>query len=133
MGVKEYKFTGSFMVFQKEVHAYVLVHYKQPIAISDLIKELKGPITRLTNHMPTINKLKRGWGIDSWNSFRELTEDKNSIVNNLQKRLGPEHKMLVELKSTLEQNLSKLYELVCSQCNRALKEDIIGLDKYVVN
>ena len=41
--------------------------------------------------------------------------------------------MFIERKSTLDQNISKLYGLVWGQCTPSLKEDIIGLDDYGVN
>ena len=34
LGVKEHKRTESFMIFQKEVHAYVISNYKQPSNIT---------------------------------------------------------------------------------------------------
>ena len=59
--------------------------------------------------MTTIYKLKEEWCIDPQISGTELTEDKNSIVNNLQELLGPERNVFVESKSPLDQNISKLY------------------------
>ena len=46
--------------------------------------------------MPTIEKLKKGWGIDPQSSVTELTEDEKSIVDNLQELLGTEKKTFVE-------------------------------------
>ena len=40
--------------------------------------------------------------------------------------------MIVELKSTLWQHISKLYGIIWVQCTPELKEDIIGLDGYRV-
>ena len=90
LGVKVDKHTDSFMVFQKELHAYALVNYKYPSDISSLAMELKGPLPCLMNQIPTIDKLKKEWGIDPQISGTELTEDENIIVNNLQELLGPE-------------------------------------------
>ena len=38
LGMKEDKFTDSFMVFEKDVQAYVLDNYKKPSNIAYLIK-----------------------------------------------------------------------------------------------
>ena len=65
-------------------------------------------------------------------SGTELTEDEKRIVDKLQELLGSEKVFLVDQKSTLDQNISKLYGLVWGQCTLALKEDIIGLDDYIV-
>ena len=54
MGMKEYKFTYSFMLLQKEVHTLVIENCKHPSNIDYLVKELKGPITHLTKKMTTI-------------------------------------------------------------------------------
>ena len=47
MGVKEDKNIYSSMVFQKEVHAYVLHNYNHPKYIAYQIKELKGNLPLL--------------------------------------------------------------------------------------
>ena len=46
--------------------------------------------------------------------------------------MGPERIFVVERKSTLDQNISKLYRLIWGQCTPALKKYIIGLDDYGV-
>ena len=51
------------MVFEKEVHVYVLSNYKHPSDITYLVKESKGPLPRLMKHIPTIENLKKEWGI----------------------------------------------------------------------
>ena len=73
LGLKEDKHTDSLMVFQKEIHTYVLANYKQPININYLVKEFKGPLPRLTNQIPTIYKLKKEGGIDPKSSGKEIT------------------------------------------------------------
>ena len=85
------------------------------------------------NHIPTINKLKKYWGVYQQSSGTDITEDKNSIVYILEELLGPEHKMLVGRKSKLYHKISNIYRIVWGQFTLALKEDIIGLDEYGVN
>ena len=80
--------------------------------------------------MPTINKLKKEWGIYPKSSGTELTEDKMSIIDNLQEILGLEQNIFVEQNYTLYQNISNFYGLFWGQRILALKEEIIGLDNY---
>ena len=112
LGLKEDKHTDSLMVFQKEIHTYVLDNYKQPIEINYLVNKFKGPLPRLTKQITTIYKLKKEGDIDPNSSGTELTEDENSMVNNSQELLGTDRKRFVERKSALEHNISKLYGLV---------------------
>ena len=71
--------------------------------------------------IPTINKLKKGLGIDPQILGTELTEYINIIINNLQEPLGVERKKVVELKSTMDHSISNLYRLVWGQFTPALK------------
>ena len=80
--------------------------------------------------MPTISNLKEVWGIDQTSLETYLTEDKNNIADNLQELLGPEREIFVKIKSTLDQNIFKLYRIIWGQCNPALNENIFGLDAY---
>ena len=59
MGVKENKHTDLFMVFHKNLHEYVIANYKHSSNITYRVKELKVPLPRLMNQMPTIEKLKK--------------------------------------------------------------------------
>ena len=61
MGAKKDKRKDSFMVFQKEVHAYLLANYKHPSDISYLVKKFNCPLLCLMKQMPTIDKLKMSW------------------------------------------------------------------------
>ena len=59
---------------------------------------------------PTLGNLKVDWGINP--SQNNLSADETDIIDNLKELLGPERKTFVDRKSTLTQNLSKLYGLV---------------------
>ena len=93
------------MVFQEKVHVYIIANYKQPSNIAYLVKEFKGNLPRLTKHIPTIDKLKKGWGIDTQRKRTELTEDEKSIIDNLQELLVLERKRFVERNFTLNRNI----------------------------
>ena len=54
--------------------------------------ELKGPLPRLMKQIPTIDKLKKEWGVYPHSKGTELTEDKKIIFYNLQELLGTEPK-----------------------------------------
>ena len=61
-----------------------------------------------------------------------LTEEEKSTIEDLKELLSPEQKAFVDRKSTLTQNLSKLYGLIWGQCTPKLKEDVMGMDEYEV-
>ena len=71
----------------------------------------------MMKQMPNIRKLKCQRGIGPEKSEIDLTEEEKIVFDNLQEKLGPEWKMLVECKYTLNQNISKLYGLIWVQCN----------------
>ena len=75
------------MVFQKEVHEYVLANYKHPSDITDIVKELEGPLPQLMKQNITLRKLKDACGIDLAILEMDLTEDNNNTVDNLEELL----------------------------------------------
>ena len=66
-----------------------------------------------------MRKLKKEWGMEGDESL--LTEEEKSTIEDLKELLSPEQKAFVDRKSTLTQNLSKLYGLIWGQCTPKLK------------
>ena len=64
LGQKGDKKTDSFLIFQKELHDYVLSNYKYPKDIVYLVTEMKDLMKKLIKDMLSLKKLKKGWSID---------------------------------------------------------------------
>ena len=63
-------------------HNYVIANHKNPSDIAYLVKELMGPLPGLIKQMPTINKLKKEWGIDPKSSGMSLLNTKRALLIN---------------------------------------------------
>ena len=59
LGKREERKGGSFLVFQKEIHYYIVATYKHSRDIAYLMTTLQKPVPRLMKQMPTIYKLKK--------------------------------------------------------------------------
>ena len=82
--------TDSFMVFQKEVHEYVLANYKNSSDITYIVNDLKVTLPQFMKHMPNLRNLKEEWGIYPMISETYLTKEYKSTVKNIQEILVPE-------------------------------------------
>ena len=130
LGTRDKSKVDSFLVFQKELHEHVLANYKFPSDIAYLVKEMSNPVHNLMKSIPTLSKLKKEWDMEGDESL--LAEEEKSTIEDLKELLSPEQKAFVDRKSTLTQNLSKLYGLIWGQCTPKLKEDVMGMDEYEV-
>ena len=119
IGTRSEKLTNGkvYNEFKDLLMTYVGSDFKNGDDIACLIRELKDPEADLVvEHTP--DKPKKG--ADGYDHF-EMEEWK----------MG--HKMFLDRKMVMHNNIKKLYALVWGQCTQALKSELMGLEKFEEN
>jgi len=130
LGKKTDKRTDSFIVFQQDIHDYVISNFNYASNIAPLIKNVSDPMKLLMRHIPTKKKLKVQAGIDPTADESKLIPDEKEITDDINEIMTSERKLFSTRRNILFQNITKLYGVVWGQCTPSLQEDIRGLKDW---